>query len=104
MMEDIVAMARAAQRDDRLADGALYGKLADEVESLRAKLLPFIRADWYYMGSGKFEGKVTKEALDAAKADTVHPRLEKTGADAPCHYGPQEADAWANGYNAAPQT
>jgi hypothetical protein len=37
-MEDIVAMARAAQRDDRLADGALYGKLADEIEKLRHAL------------------------------------------------------------------
>jgi hypothetical protein len=36
-IEDIVAMARAAYRDDRLADGALYGKLADEIERLRAE-------------------------------------------------------------------
>jgi hypothetical protein len=34
MTEDIVAMARAAQRDDRLADGALYRKLADRIEML----------------------------------------------------------------------
>jgi hypothetical protein len=32
MSEDLVAMARAAQHDDRLADGALYGKLADQIE------------------------------------------------------------------------
>ncbi len=37
-IEDIVAMARAAYRDDRLADGALYGKLADENERLRARV------------------------------------------------------------------
>jgi hypothetical protein len=37
-IEDIVAMARAAYRDDRLADGALYGKLADEIERLRARV------------------------------------------------------------------
>jgi hypothetical protein len=37
-IEDIVAMARAAYRDDRLADGALYGKLADEIECLRARV------------------------------------------------------------------
>lgn len=35
-IEDIVAMARAAQRDERLSDGPLYGKLADEIERLRA--------------------------------------------------------------------
>lgn len=37
-MEDIVAMARAAQRDDRLSDGALYGKLADMIERQREAL------------------------------------------------------------------
>jgi hypothetical protein len=31
----LLGMARAAQHDDRLADGALYGKLADEIERLR---------------------------------------------------------------------
>lgn len=31
----LIGMARAAQHDDRLADGALYGKLADEIERLR---------------------------------------------------------------------
>lgn len=31
----------------------------------------------------------------------VHGRRERTAADAPCHYGPQEAEAWASGYNAA---
>lgn len=34
-MDDLVAMARAAQRDDRLSTGALYGELADEIERLR---------------------------------------------------------------------
>lgn len=37
-MTDIVAMARAAQADERLSDGALYGKLADEIERLRAEV------------------------------------------------------------------
>jgi hypothetical protein len=37
-IEDIVAMARAAYRDDRLADGALYGKLADEIDRLRSRV------------------------------------------------------------------
>ncbi|HSR79644.1 MAG TPA: hypothetical protein VLL28_02595 [Hyphomicrobiaceae bacterium] len=35
MTEDIVAMARAAGKDERLSDGALYGKLADEIERLQ---------------------------------------------------------------------
>lgn len=33
-MTDLVTMARAAQHDDRLADGALYGKLADKIEQM----------------------------------------------------------------------
>lgn len=37
-VEDLVAMARAAQRDERLSDGALYGKLADEIERLQKEL------------------------------------------------------------------
>ncbi len=32
-MEDIIAMARAAQKDESLSDGALYGKLADALEA-----------------------------------------------------------------------
>lgn len=32
--EQLVDMARAAKVDDRLSDGALYGKLADEIERL----------------------------------------------------------------------
>jgi len=37
-MENLIEMARAAQRDERLSDGALYGKLADEIERLRTEL------------------------------------------------------------------
>jgi hypothetical protein len=60
MAEDLVAMARAAKADERLSDGALYGKLADEIERLR-RLLKSCRAamshsnewggvtDWKYM-------------------------------------------------------
>ncbi len=45
MTEDIVAMARAAEKDERLSDGALYGKLADEIERLRAAL-EVCASDW----------------------------------------------------------
>jgi hypothetical protein len=38
MNEDILEMARAAQHDDRLADGALYGKLADKIEQMQKAL------------------------------------------------------------------
>ena len=32
--EELVDRARAAQRDDRLSTGALYGQLADRIEEL----------------------------------------------------------------------
>lgn len=35
---NILEMARAAQHDDRLADGALYGKLADKIEEMSEAL------------------------------------------------------------------
>jgi hypothetical protein len=34
MTDDLVKMARLAQRDDRMATGALYGDLADRIEAL----------------------------------------------------------------------
>lgn len=36
--EELVKMARLAQRDDRMATGALYGDLADRIEALKVKL------------------------------------------------------------------
>lgn len=36
--EELVKMARLAQRDDRMATGALYGDLADRIEALNVKL------------------------------------------------------------------
>jgi len=38
MTENLVSMARAAEKDERLSDGALYGKLAGEIERLQAAL------------------------------------------------------------------
>jgi hypothetical protein len=35
MAEDLLVMARAAEKDERLSDGVLYGKLANEIERLR---------------------------------------------------------------------
>ena len=38
MSDDLVKMARLAQRDERMSTGALYGDLADRIEELEAKL------------------------------------------------------------------
>jgi hypothetical protein len=42
--EELVKMARLAQRDDRMATGALYGDLADRIEELEAKLEKAVEA------------------------------------------------------------
>ena len=38
MSDDLVKMARLAQRDERMSTGALYGDLADRIEELEAKV------------------------------------------------------------------
>jgi hypothetical protein len=48
MSEDVVAMARAAQRDERLSDGPLFGKLADEITRLRAGLQRIVEGDGFW--------------------------------------------------------
>jgi|LakMenEpi03Aug12_release.lakeMendotaPanAssembly.Ray.scaffolds.fasta_scaffold420118_5 hypothetical protein len=82
-IEDIVAMARAAYRDDRLADGPLYGKLADEIERLRADrreriatacIAGMLANSSYEGSSGTFDGC----AYDAVLlADALIARLDK---------------------------
>jgi hypothetical protein len=37
-MSDLVEMCRAASRDERLSDGMLYRKAADEIERLRSEV------------------------------------------------------------------
>ena len=69
-MTSLVGMARAAQHDDRLADGALYGKLADEIERQReiirlaninlSMLLPEI--------ADRYMAKSVRETLDMIDA------------------------------------
>lgn len=52
--EELIAMARAARVDDRLSDGALYGRLADRLQVLiddrdsahRVGLLAQFEVDW----------------------------------------------------------
>lgn len=46
-MDELIQMARAAQHDDRLADGSLYGRLADKLEQAKAALR---EADIYLSG------------------------------------------------------
>lgn len=41
---ELIQMARAAERDERLSDGALYGKLASEIERLQCMVLTLTEA------------------------------------------------------------
>lgn len=45
MSDDLVKMARAAMADERLSDGALYGKLADRIDLLEATLLTALQRE-----------------------------------------------------------
>jgi hypothetical protein len=57
MNKDIVAMARAAVRDDRLSSGALYRELADEIERLRKIIRSCARGtEMVDLGNGEIIG------------------------------------------------
>ncbi len=74
-IEDIVAMARAAYRDERLADGPLYGKLADEITRLRARVevLELIRR---YLGQGVSWDRAEEKAIDEIEERKARAALE----------------------------
>ena len=59
-------LADVCHERDRLH--GIYQIAVMEIDRLRDALRPFCEADWYAMGHGKFEGKVSGEALDEAKA------------------------------------
>lgn len=90
MTEDIVAMARAAGKDERLSDGALYGKLADEIERLRALLqeMPDLIKDIDGGNPETTSGWASEELLDlwmrvnaALTANDIARRLLEAGAE-----------------------
>jgi chromosome segregation ATPase len=80
--EELVKMARLAQRDDRMATGALYGDLADRIEALTAEV-----RRWH----GLFDEKHRLMLEEKAKADALTEQLEAARADA------KEAEAYAEG-------
>lgn len=43
-------------------------KQGAKIAQLKAALKPFVEADWYADGYGRFEGKVSTDSLDVAKA------------------------------------
>jgi len=77
--EELVKMARLAQRDDRMATGALYGDLADRIEELEAKLAKAVEANekltserdehWKSFVHWRKEADALTEQLEAARAD-----------------------------------
>lgn len=86
--EDIVAMARAAQHDERLSDGDLYRKLADEIERLRNHLeaVPIEELEAAYVRRSRLPTSLILEEQEADEADILpcpfcglQPHVEKTG-------------------------
>lgn len=75
-IEDIVAMARAAQRDERLADGPLYGKLADEITRLRARV-EVLEKHLGLMIANNMAGSFESEGLATDRAIAVLPDWEE---------------------------
>ena len=66
--EELMAMARLAQRDERMSTGALYGDLADHIEALTKK-----REQWRRAAETRAEGwKISDDARIEAEA-----KLEK---------------------------
>ena len=63
MSDDLVKMARLAQRDDRMATGALYGDLADRIEELEAKLAKAVGLVDDMVEWGTWYGEALKEIL-----------------------------------------
>lgn len=62
--EELVAMARLAQRDDRMSTGALYGHLADRIEALTKE-----REKWRRAAETRAEGwKISDDARIEAEA------------------------------------
>ncbi len=61
MTDDLVKMARLAQRDDRMATGALYGDLADRIEALVKE-----RDTW------RIDAKRNHDTAEAAEAALVN--------------------------------
>lgn len=62
--EELMAMARLAQRDDRMATGALYGDLADRIETLTKE-----REQWRRAAETRAEGwKISDDARIEAEA------------------------------------
>ena len=77
MTDDLVAMARLAQRDERMSTGALYGDLADRIEELEAKL-ERISEEWAGAVYGDLENGVA--SLNAAAATDFYKRYPSISA------------------------
>ena len=76
MSDDLVKMARLAQRDERMSTGALYGDLADRIEELEAQQAKTYQALLKVTKiHDEVEVKLAKaiEALKHAKLNMPHP-------------------------------
>ena len=65
---ELIAMARLAQRDERMSTGALYGDLADRIEELVKERKAMAMRDAGYDVYAGLEAKLAKTKLLLAKA------------------------------------
>jgi hypothetical protein len=75
--EELIAMARLAQRDERMSTGALYGDLADRIEALTEQLTAArddAKEAEAYAEEVEADRKKTYEAL--LKVSRIHGEVE----------------------------
>ena len=59
--QELIAMARLAQHNDRMSTGALYGDLADRIEELKKQCSAYARADQLFVEDiNELEAKLAK--------------------------------------------
>lgn len=64
--EELIAMARLAQRDDRMSTGALYGDLADRIEELDRAC-----SEWADASQANYQRAKTAEAKLAKAVEAL---------------------------------
>ena len=101
--EELIAMARLAQRDERMSTGALYGDLADRIEALTEQLaaasqdtkaledeLEMQEQEACMMENDYLKLEKERDALEAKLAKAVELALE----ECPFRAGTPKYDKW----------
>ena len=77
---ELIAMARLAQRDDRMSTGALYGDLADRIEELDRACSEWADASQAnYQRAKTAEAKLAKAVEALERVSNSQPRPKRNG-------------------------